>query len=161
MGRQEICRMIHKKPGVMSFKPAGIPTSRLDCVTLSVDELESIRLADLEGLYQEEAAKEMGISRQTFGRIISSAHRKIADVLVSGKLLYVKGGNIKMAEKRTFKCTACEHVWEEPFGTGRPEQCPECSGTDFHRIDEQAGSGGGAGTGRCRHRGTGAEGHGY
>ena len=89
MGRQEICRTIHKKPGVMSFKPAGIPASRLDCITLTVDELEAIRLADLEGLYQEEAAKKMGVSRQTFGRIVLSAHRKIADVLVNGKILYV------------------------------------------------------------------------
>ena len=145
MGRQEICRTIHKKPGVMSFKPAGIPASRLDCITLTVDELEAIRLADLEGLYQEEAAKKMGVSRQTFGRIVLSAHRKIADVLVNGKILYVKGGNVKMAAKRNFKCSGCEHVWEEPFGTGRPQQCPECSGTDFHRIDKETGHCGGAG----------------
>lgn len=153
MGRRQLCRTIHKKPGVISFKPAGIPGSRLDDVTLTVDELEAIRLADLEGLYQEEAAKQMRVSRQTFGRIIGSAHRKIADVLVNGKLLYVKGGNIKMAAKRTFKCSDCEHVWEEPFGTGRPEQCPECSGTDFHRLDDKAGSGSGHGGERCQHRG--------
>jgi len=70
-------------------------------------------------------------------------------VLVNGKLLYLKGGNITMAAKRTFKFSDCEHAWEEPFGTGRSEQCPECSGTDFHRIDDNAGSGKGPG-GRWR-----------
>lgn len=152
MGRQQLCRTIHKEPGVMSYKPAGIPTSRLEEVTLTIDELEAIRLADLEGLYQEMAAQKMRVSRQTFGRIIGSAHRKIADVLVNGKLLHVKGGHVKMAAKRIFKCSSCEHIWKEPFGTGRPEQCPECEGTDFHRIDDNAGQGRGQGGKQCRHR---------
>jgi len=67
MGRRQLCRTIHKEPGVISFKPAGIPGSRLDNVTLTVDELEEIRLADLEDLSQEEAAKRIRVSRQTFG----------------------------------------------------------------------------------------------
>jgi len=136
----------------MAFKPAGIPTSRLGCVTLTVDELEAIHLADLDGLYQEEAAKKMGVSRQTFGRIVGSAHRTIADALVNGKLLFIKGGNVKMAAKRTFKCYACEYKWEEPFGTGRPKDCPECGSKVFHRIDENAGSG--KGGPHCRHQGS-------
>jgi predicted DNA-binding protein (UPF0251 family) len=139
MGRHQLCRTIHKEPEVITFKPVGIPASHLDCVTLTVDELEAVRLAGLEGLYQEEAARRMRVSRQTFGRIVGSAHRKIADVLVNGKLLNVKGGNVRMAAKRTFKCHGCEHVGEEPFGTGRPQQCPECGSTDFHRIDDQGG----------------------
>jgi predicted DNA-binding protein (UPF0251 family) len=59
--------------------------SSLEEVLLSLDEYEAIRLADGEGLYQEQAALMMNISRQTFGRIIESAHRKVADVLVNGK----------------------------------------------------------------------------
>jgi hypothetical protein len=74
-------------------------------------------------------------------------------VLVNGKLLNVKGGNVRMAAKRTFKCHGCEHEWEEPLGTGRPQQCPECGGTDFHRSEDSAGCGGGQGGERCRHRG--------
>jgi predicted DNA-binding protein (UPF0251 family)/rubredoxin len=152
MGRRQRCRIIHKEPGVTAFKPVGVPASRLDCVNITVDELEAIRLADLEGLYQEEASKKMSVSRQTFGRIVGAAHRKIGEALVNGKIIIVKGGNIEMAAKRTFKCSACEHVWEESFGTGRPQQCPECGGTDFHRIDDNVGSDRGQGGERCRHR---------
>ena len=50
-------------------------------VLLTLDEYEAIRLADLEGLYQEQAATRMNVSRQTFGRIVEAARRKVADVL--------------------------------------------------------------------------------
>jgi predicted DNA-binding protein (UPF0251 family) len=55
-----------------------------------LDEVEAIRLADLEDLYQEQAAKKMNISRQTFGNIIHSAHKKIADAIINGKALQIK-----------------------------------------------------------------------
>ncbi len=69
------------------FKPRGIPMAELSEVILLADEGEAIRLADYEKLYQEEAALKMKISRQTFGRIIESAHSKIADALINGKAL--------------------------------------------------------------------------
>jgi predicted DNA-binding protein (UPF0251 family) len=84
-------------PQVNFYKPRGIPLSVLQHVALTVDELEAIRLADLQGLYQQQAAKKMNISRQTFGRILESAHRKIADALVSGKALSIEGGTIELA----------------------------------------------------------------
>lgn len=59
----------------------------LNEVMLEADEIEAIHLADLKGLYQEEAALKMKISRQTFGRIIESAHHKVADAIVNGKAL--------------------------------------------------------------------------
>jgi predicted DNA-binding protein (UPF0251 family) len=67
----------------------------LEEVNLTLDELEAVRLADLEGLYQEEAARKMDISRQTFGNIINSAHKKIADVLLHAKALKIEGGIVK------------------------------------------------------------------
>jgi predicted DNA-binding protein (UPF0251 family) len=69
----------------------------LQQTTLTVDELEAVRLADLQGLYQEQAAEKMNVSRQTFGRIIESAHKKIADALVNGKALLIQGGSVKLA----------------------------------------------------------------
>ena len=81
----------------------------LDEVNLTVDEFEAIRLADLEGLYQEQAAEKMGVSRQTFGNIITSAHRKIADSLVNGKAVKIAGGVYEMESKRTFHCDHCAH----------------------------------------------------
>jgi predicted DNA-binding protein (UPF0251 family) len=77
------------------YKPSGVPLSVLQHINLTIDELEAIRLADLEGLYQEDAAKRMNVSRQTFGRMLESAHKKIADALVNGKALLIKGGPIE------------------------------------------------------------------
>ncbi|MEN6296748.1 MAG: DUF134 domain-containing protein, partial [Rectinema sp.] len=58
-----------------------------ELIVLEPDEVEALRLADLESLYQEQAARMMGISRQTFGRILERAHRKVADALLNGKAL--------------------------------------------------------------------------
>jgi predicted DNA-binding protein (UPF0251 family) len=66
-------RRVACRPGVTYFKPQGIPLRFLEEVQLSVDELEALRLKDLEGMEQEEAAGEMNISRQTFQRILEDA----------------------------------------------------------------------------------------
>jgi len=78
------------------FKPRGIPSVDLEEVVLSLDEFEAIRLADYEQLYQEEAATRMHISRQTFGRIVEAAHKKIADVLINAKALKIEGGEVTL-----------------------------------------------------------------
>jgi len=96
MPRPLICRRIAGCARAEFFKPAGIPLSSLEEVRLGHDELEALRLADLEGLYQAEAAEKMGISRQTFGNIIESARRKIADALVNGRALRIQGGSYQM-----------------------------------------------------------------
>ena len=97
MPRPRHYRRVAHLPPVTFYKPRGIPLSILEPVTLSVDELEAIRLADLEGLYQEQAAEKMNISRPTFGRVIESAHKKIADALVNGKAILIQGGPIEIA----------------------------------------------------------------
>jgi len=89
------CRRIRCRPDTSYFKPRGIPLDRLEEVSLALDELEAVRLADLEGLYQEDAAKKMSISRQTFGNIVDSAHRKIADALLHAKALKIEGGVVR------------------------------------------------------------------
>jgi predicted DNA-binding protein (UPF0251 family) len=73
MPRPRNFRRVGCMPQANYFKPRGIPLSVLQHITLTVDELEAIRLTDLQGLYQEQAAEKMNISRQTFGRIIESA----------------------------------------------------------------------------------------
>jgi predicted DNA-binding protein (UPF0251 family) len=87
MARPKICRKIGLNPTVTVFKPRGIPACELTIVTLEMDELEAIRLADLEGLYHEAAAEKMHVSRTTFGRVLEGAHKKIADALLHGKAL--------------------------------------------------------------------------
>jgi predicted DNA-binding protein (UPF0251 family) len=94
---------VNYEPEVSYFKPRGIPLSKLEEVIMTVDEFESIRLADIEGMYQEEASKEMDVSRQTFGNIIKSAHRKIAEALVKGKAIKIKGGVYDVAGVMKYK----------------------------------------------------------
>jgi predicted DNA-binding protein (UPF0251 family) len=100
------CRHISGELGVAYFKPRGIPCSSLLEVTLTVDELEAIKLADLNGEYQEEAAKKMKVSRQTFGNIIEKARKKLADAIVNGKALKIEGGVCAFAghEHGTKRC---------------------------------------------------------
>ena len=62
----------------------------LEEIALTIDELEAIRLADLEELYHEDAAKKMKISRQTFGRILNGAHKKVSECLIKGKALKIE-----------------------------------------------------------------------
>ncbi|MFP4362767.1 MAG: DUF134 domain-containing protein [Spirochaetia bacterium] len=98
MPRPRKCRKICCKPSTTLFKPAGIAATLLEQVTLTVDEFESIRLADQLGLYQKQAADQMQVSRQTFGNILSSARKKIADALVNSKALRINGGNVEMGK---------------------------------------------------------------
>ncbi len=80
------------------YKPAGIPGREISEVRLGFDEAEALRLADLEGLYQEAAARSMGVSRQTFGRIVELARKKVADAILNGKALRIDGGECRIDE---------------------------------------------------------------
>ena len=76
MARPINCRRVGFMPQSDYFKPRGIPLSMLEEVILTVDECEAIRLADLEGLYQEKAAEKMKVSRQTFGGLSNPRTKK-------------------------------------------------------------------------------------
>lgn len=123
-------RRVNCNPQAMSFKPCGIQKSPVETVSLNLDELEAVRLADYDGLYQEQAAGRMKISRQTFGNIITSAHKKIADFLIHSKMLSVEGGKVEINACQ-FTCLACRHTWSIPCGTGRPGECPKCKNADI------------------------------
>jgi len=98
MARPVKPRFVENTPSVTYFKPRGIPLSSLEEVVLKVEELEAIKLKDLECLEQEECAKRMNISRATFQRILNSAKKKIADALVNGKAIKIEGGYYKIIE---------------------------------------------------------------
>jgi len=139
MSRPFKCRRVNCEPEVSYFKPRATPLSQSNEVILTVDEFESIRLADIEGMYHDEAAEKMNVSRQTFGNIVKSAHRKIADALVRGKAIKIKGGVYQMAGMKKFRCYECSHVWETAYGTGKPEECPRCQSRNIHRAEEDRG----------------------
>jgi predicted DNA-binding protein (UPF0251 family) len=100
MTRPKCYRNVCGVPDKNYFKPRGIPAVDLEEIVLNLDEFEAIRLADFEQLYQEDAALRMNVSRQTFGRIINEAHKKIADVLINAKALKIEGGKIILDETR-------------------------------------------------------------
>jgi predicted DNA-binding protein (UPF0251 family) len=87
MPRPRCPRCISFSPTATYFKPAGIPLRELAEVGLGADELEALRLADVEDLYHAEGARRLGVSRQTFDRIVRAARRKVAKALVEGLAL--------------------------------------------------------------------------
>ena len=103
MARPMICRKVSCDVTAAYFKPQGIPMRFLEEIELGLDEIEAIRLADLEGLYQVDAAARMGVSRQTFGNIIARAHKKVATALLCGKALRIAtaGESIQCVTERT------------------------------------------------------------
>jgi predicted DNA-binding protein (UPF0251 family) len=132
-GRPKNPRRVEAEPGVTYFKPRGIPLSDLDVAAITVEELETLRLVDMQGMEQEEAASRMGISRRALWDELESARRKIAEALTEGKAIEIRGGDYVTMEERRFKCHDCGNEWEEPFGTGRPRGCPMCHGVNVHR----------------------------
>jgi len=133
-------RRIIFDPDVTYFKPRAVPLSMLEEVDLTIDELEAIRLCDFKGLDQIKAAKKMKISQSTLGRILTSGRKKIAEALIEGKAIRIRGGVIKMPKSRMrkFKCEKCKNEWQEPFGTGKlglEMICPKCKSKSVHRID--------------------------
>ena len=93
MPRPRKCRFIAGTPRVAYFKPQGIPMRELDEVSLAYEGHEALRLADLEGMNQEESARYMGVSRHTFGRILAEARRVVAEAVIKGLALRIHGGS--------------------------------------------------------------------
>ena len=136
-GRPRCPRRIETEPSVTYFKPRGVPMSELDVVLLSLEELEAIRLSDLEGLGQEEAAQRMGISRRAIWEDLQNARRKIAEALVKGKALEIKGGDYTLVRRPLYKCHECKAAWESSSGTREQMQCPFCGSSDFSPRPEE------------------------
>lgn len=91
-GRHEKLRRVGIIPEYRGFIPDGLASG--DAIDMTIDELEVLRLCDLEGLNQEAVAQQMGIARATVAAICSRAHRKVANALVNGRALIIEGGNI-------------------------------------------------------------------
>ncbi|MCX6003793.1 MAG: DUF134 domain-containing protein [Chloroflexi bacterium] len=110
MPRPIKCRRVAFLPGITYFKPAGIPLRELEENLLTIDEIESIRLRDIEDLDQEQCAVKMDISRATFQRILGSARRKIADALLNGKAIKIQGGAFEVTSLRCKCLNGCDNT---------------------------------------------------
>ena len=128
MARPKKPRLVEFVPPVRVFKPVGVPRCDLEEIVLSLEELEAIRLKNLEGLEQEECAQRMSISRPTFQRILSDAYEKVARMLTEGLALRVEGGTYKLVERH--RCPRCRHEFALPpapdLGKDEDIMCPEC-----------------------------------
>lgn len=137
MPRKPKIRRVALLPRQTYFKPAGIPLRQLEEEVLQVEELEALRLKDLEALEQEACARQMGISRATFFRIIGSARSKLARALIEGKAIRIEGGNFDFSPGRE----ACYHCGFQDDGQqlhekgkgkkitsskGQENNCPRC-----------------------------------
>ena len=127
MPRPRKRRRLWRQPRTAVFKPVGVPLDMLEQVTLNYEELEALRLADLDGLPQMEAAVQMEVSQSTFQRMLTAARRKVARALVNGAALQVEGGDFRLASA-FWHCADCGLDWELTHGRGLgpPQNCPEC-----------------------------------
>jgi predicted DNA-binding protein (UPF0251 family) len=153
LSRQPLWRRVDFLPRVTSFKPAGVPLAQLQEIRITIEEVEAIRLKDLEGLEQEECARKMNVSRSTFARILLLARRKMADALLNGKAIRIEGGNYELT-RRSFRCDN-GHEWEVPFEVmikKPPELCPTCNTADIMALWPWRSGSGMTGQGR-QHRG--------
>lgn len=128
MARPVKPKLVGEAPRADYFKPRGIPLAQLQEVILNVEELEALRLVDLEGMYQEDAAKEMGVSRQTIQRMITEARAKVIEALVTGKALRIEGGSYILKEGGgRYRCGRCGDEFASRYGRrGKGWKCPSC-----------------------------------
>ncbi|MCC3144289.1 DUF134 domain-containing protein [Halanaerobium sp. Z-7514] len=105
MARPTKDRIIEQLPEIKFFKPAGVPAKKLETVEMTMEEVEALRLKDVKGLTQAEAAEIMKVSRPTFQRVLTSARQKAADALTCGKAIRFEGGDYRVV---------------------RPGHCPKC-----------------------------------
>jgi len=125
-------KLVGEAPRTDYFKPRGIPVGQLEEVNLTIEELEALRLVDLESMYQEDAAREMGVSRQTVQRMITEARAKVIEALVTGKALRIEGGSYILREGAgQYRCGRCGYVFPSRYGRkGRGWRCPTCDSSD-------------------------------
>jgi uncharacterized protein len=122
MARPEKCRKICNPPKMEGFKPYGMSKCNMSPVILKMEEFESIRLIDYNHSSQDQAAKQMNVSRPTFTRIYNRALKTIAKAFVEGKVIEIEGGNFKF-EQDWYKCKKCYKLIQ---GIENHSKCEGC-----------------------------------
>lgn len=133
MARPTKLRKIEHIPAIPYFVPSEKDVEHVAENILKLEELEAIRLKDLEGLEQGECAVRMEVSRPTFQRILLSAREKVADSLIHGKVIRIEGGNFTR-NICPVSCSNCGNQWSESFEKLEEIQsgvysCPSCGST--------------------------------
>ena len=129
MPRPKIYRRVEFFPDSTYFVPMGVPSCALEQIDIMMEELDAMRLKDIEGLNQEECAQRMNVSRQTFQNIIDSARKKVAISLTQGKAINISGGNY-ISSRCEFYCNTCRMNYKVRKLEDK-EYCPECGSEDI------------------------------
>lgn len=143
MARPTKWRKIEHMPAIPYFVPSETEVVQLPENVLKLEELEAIRLKDLEGLEQVECAARMEVSRPTFQRILLSAREKVADSLINGKMIHIEGGNFT-CNICLIGCQDCGKEWKESFeNLGKVKngqyECPDCGSAKIVCMDSCKG----------------------
>ena len=130
MARPTKFRRVEFFPEDDFFVPCGKPKCEIEEIVLKVEELEAMRLKDIEELNQEECAEKMEVSRPTFQRILLSAREKVADSLINGKMIRIEGGNFTL-NICPIQCKDCGKEWKDSFENLKAMKngtyvCPDC-----------------------------------
>lgn len=128
MPRPIKCRRVEYFPENTYFIPLGKRKCEVEEITLKIEELEAMRLKDIEELNQEECAERMQVSRQTFQNIIDNARKKVAIALTQGYAIHISGGHYTAGSCR-FKCLNCGKVYEINYDQER-HTCPFCGSNE-------------------------------
>lgn len=136
MPRKRCCGWVDEYPACRKFiSPQGGPP-----VVLGVEEAEALRLKDMLGNDQLICAQEMGLTRPTFQRVLSSARKKVATALAQGQTIIIEGGYFMM-KNRVFECLDCKETWEvEPCTEGGKHgyeiPCPKCGSMNKMKVTD-------------------------
>jgi len=156
MARPVKWRRIEYMPTVLKFSPSDADVSK-GVNVLKFEEIEAIRLKDLEGMEQAECASQMEVSRPTFQRILLSAREKIADSLINGKEIQIEGGHYTR-NICPLRCLDCGREWNESLENIEQSQaenpiCPKCHSEHLQCCPDDPSERGNQCRRRCRQRG--------
>lgn len=128
-------RRVQFVPENTYFIPLNKKKCEIEEITLKIEELEAMRLKDIEKLNQEECAKKMRVSRQTFQNVIDKARQKVTKALIDGKAIKIEGGNYTI-NICNLKCLDCGHVFEVNY-ENKERQCPKCNSSKVICIKKE------------------------
>lgn len=135
MARPEKNRTILQPPLMKGFKPFGIPRCKVEFVTLTFEEYESIRLVNYENLEQKEAATLMNVSRPTLTRIYNKALKTITKAFVEGKAIVIDGGNYELSQD-WYRCRKCHKLIEADKNLSDCENAEECHPNELINLNK-------------------------
>lgn len=131
MPRPPKWRKVEFIPDIQCFVPLNAQSKNVGENILKIEEIEAIRLKDIEKFEQEECAEKMEISRQTFQRILAKGREKIADSIINGKAIRIEGGNFTRNICHVV-CLDCKKEWNESYENFQKiisgeYLCPNCN----------------------------------